>query len=167
MRVIPGRYYAIALADVDQSEWNTPDFRTTLRDRAVALSIDEGESKGPRPGPGPVMDVFGDVRMSRQMIALLALPVSLFAGATGAAQTAEPSTKAAATAILRGRVVAADSGQPLRRAQIHIMAMAGRFPRTTTTDASGRYEFTELPGALYTVMASKGSYVQLSYGQTR
>ena len=113
------------------------------------------------------MDVFGDVRMSRPLIALLALPVSLFAGATGAAQTAEPSTKAAATAILRGRVVAADSGQPLRRAQIHIMAMEGRFPRTTTTDASGRYEFTELPGARYTVMASKGGYVQLSYGQTR
>ena len=45
VRVIPGRYYAIALADVDQNEWNTPDFLTTLRDRAVALSIDEGESK--------------------------------------------------------------------------------------------------------------------------
>ena len=43
----------------------------------------------------------------------------------------------------------------------------GSLPRITTTDASGRYEFTELPGALYTVMASKGGYVQLSYGQTR
>ena len=39
--------------------------------------------------------------------------------------------------------------------------------RTTTTDASGRYEFTDLPGARYTVMASKGGYVQMSYGQTR
>jgi hypothetical protein len=45
MRLTPGRYYAIALAEVDQDEWNTPEFLATLRDRAVALSIDEGESK--------------------------------------------------------------------------------------------------------------------------
>ena len=45
MRLTPGRYYAIALADVDQNEWNTQEFLETLGDRAVALSIDEGESK--------------------------------------------------------------------------------------------------------------------------
>jgi hypothetical protein len=45
VRVIPGRYYAIALADVDQNQWSTPEFLTTLRDRALTLSIDEGESK--------------------------------------------------------------------------------------------------------------------------
>jgi hypothetical protein len=30
---------------VDQNEWNTPEFLATLRDRAVAVSIDEGDSK--------------------------------------------------------------------------------------------------------------------------
>jgi hypothetical protein len=100
-------------------------------------------------------------------IALFALLASLFHGASIAAQTAETPPQAAATARLRGRVVAAASGQPLRRAQVQIMAMEGRLIRMTTTDASGRYEFADLPPARYTVMASKGGYVQLSYGQTR
>ena len=37
----------------------------------------------------------------------------------------------------------------------------------TTTDADGRYEFKELPAGRYNVHASKGSYVQLQYGQLR
>src|SRR5580700_10412615 len=107
--------------------------------------------------------------MSRLLIARFALLASLFHGVTVVAQTAETS-KAAATATLRGRVVAAASGQPLRRALVRIMATEGAavpLLRSTTTDGSGRYEFTELPGGRYIVMATKGGYVQLSYGKTR
>jgi len=71
------------------------------------------------------------------------------------------------TAIVRGRVFAADNGQPLRKAQVRIVAPELRENRLTTTDAEGRYEFKELPAGRYTVTASKGSYVTLSYGQTR
>jgi hypothetical protein len=77
------------------------------------------------------------------------------------------------TATLRGRVVAADSGQPLRKAQVRIMSTvgpaAGQFPenRLATTDATGRYEFKELPSGRYTLTATKGSYVSLQYGQLR
>jgi hypothetical protein len=114
--------------------------------------------------------VIGDAKMSRLLIARFALLASLFHGVTVVAQTAETS-KAAATATLRGRVAAAASGQPLRRALVRIMAMevavAVPLLRSTTTDASGRYEFTDLPAGRYIVMASKGGYVQLSYGQTR
>ena len=54
------------------------------------------------------------------------------------------------TATLRGRVSAADSGQPLRRAQVNIFpgptpggAVASRpVSRNATTDNDGRYEFT-------------------------
>src|SRR4051812_6200553 len=70
-------------------------------------------------------------------------------------------------AILRGHVVAADSGQPLRKAQVRVFAAELRENRMTTTDADGRYEFKELPAGRYTVSASKGSYVGLSYGQQR
>jgi carboxypeptidase family protein len=70
-------------------------------------------------------------------------------------------------AIVRGRVVAADSGQPLRKAQVRIMSGELRENRMTTTDAEGKYEFKELPAGRYNVQASKGSYVQLQYGQLR
>jgi hypothetical protein len=70
-------------------------------------------------------------------------------------------------AIVRGRVVAADSGQPLRKAQVRITSNEFRENRMTTTDADGKYEFKELPAGRYNVQASKGSYVQLQYGQLR
>jgi carboxypeptidase family protein len=78
------------------------------------------------------------------------------------AQPAKPGK-----AILRGHVVAADTGQPLRKAQVRVMAPDMRENRMTTTDADGRYEFKELPAGRYTVSASKGSYVALQYGQLR
>jgi carboxypeptidase family protein len=82
------------------------------------------------------------------------------------------ASPAHADAILRGRVLAADSGQPLRRAQVRIALggpVAGGPPqnRATTTDSDGRYEFNELKPGRYTVSASKGSYIALSYGQRR
>jgi len=71
------------------------------------------------------------------------------------------------TATLRGHVVAADNGQPLRKAQVRIMAPELRENRLTSTDADGKYEFKEVVAGRYNVMASKGSFVQLQYGQQR
>ncbi len=71
------------------------------------------------------------------------------------------------TARLRGRVFAADNGVPLRRAQVHLTSPDMREGRMTTTDAQGAYEFKDLPAGRYTVSASKGSFVTLSYGQRR
>ncbi len=77
------------------------------------------------------------------------------------------NTPKTGTAVLRGRIVAADTGQPLRKAQVRIFSPELRENRTTTTDVQGRYEFKELPAGRYTINANKGSYVTLSYGQTR
>ena len=71
------------------------------------------------------------------------------------------------TAVLRGRVMGADSGQPLRRAQVRIGAAEIRENRMTTTDAEGRYEFKEVQAGRYIITAFKGSYVSLQYGQQR
>jgi hypothetical protein len=71
------------------------------------------------------------------------------------------------TSTLRGHVFAADSGQPLRKAQVRIMSMEMRENRLATTDAEGRYEFKEVRAGRYNISASKGSYVGLSYGQQR
>ncbi len=71
------------------------------------------------------------------------------------------------TSRLRGRVIAADTGQPLRKAIVRLSSPDIREGRSTTTDTNGLYEFRDLPGSRYTLSASKGSYVPLSYGQTR
>src|SRR4029077_18095257 len=39
--------------------------------------------------------------------------------------------------------------------------------RLAMTDVDGKYEVKELPAGRYTLFVSKGSFVQLSYGQTR
>jgi 5-hydroxyisourate hydrolase-like protein (transthyretin family) len=93
-------------------------------------------------------------------------------GFIAAAQIAPPPTQAPqaatpGTAILRGHVFAADSGQPLRKVQVRIFANEIREQRMTTTDANGAYEFKELRAGRYTITASKGSYVGISYGQQR
>ena len=75
--------------------------------------------------------------------------------------------RAAGTATIRGHVVAADSGQPLRKAQVRIVSGELRENRMTSTDADGKYEFKEVIAGRYNVSASKGSYVALQYGQLR
>ena len=72
-----------------------------------------------------------------------------------------------ASSVIRGRVFASDTGQPLRKAVVRANAPDLREGRMATTDEQGRYEMKELPGGRYTLNASKGSYVSLSYGQTR
>jgi hypothetical protein len=70
------------------------------------------------------------------------------------------------TARLRGRVVS-QTGLPVRRAQISLLAQGGGDRRQTTTDIDGRYEFVELAAGRYAVSASKAGFVGLSYGQRR
>lgn len=73
----------------------------------------------------------------------------------------------AGTATIRGHVVAADTGQPLRKAQVRAFSAELRENRLATTDARGQYELKDLPAGRYSLSASKGSYVALQYGQTR
>src|SRR5256885_119556 len=63
-----------------------------------------------------------------------------------------------ATATVRGHVVAGDTGQPLRKAQVRISSMDGgpgssRENRLATTDADGRYEFANLAAGAYLISA--------------
>lgn len=71
------------------------------------------------------------------------------------------------TAVLRGQVVAMDSGAPVRRAQVRVSAQNVREARLATTDADGRFEIRELAAGRYTMTASKGGFVTLQYGQRR
>jgi len=71
------------------------------------------------------------------------------------------------TAKISGRVVSADSGSPLRRAQVRIVAAEQRVMRSATTDAEGRYSFAELPAGRYTITVSRNGFVTLAFGQQR
>lgn len=71
------------------------------------------------------------------------------------------------TAVLRGFVMAADTGAPIRRAQVRVSASEAQDTRITATDEQGRFELKELVAGRYTVTASKGGFVTLQYGQRR
>src|SRR5436190_5055528 len=80
-----------------------------------------------------------------------------------------PATPTATgTAAIRGRVFAADSGRPLRRARIQINGpgLPGN-GQTTSTDADGRYEIRDLVGGRYNISVTRSGYLRLSYGQRR
>src|SRR5688572_3149140 len=63
-----------------------------------------------------------------------------------------------------GRVVAADSGNPLARARVQISSPALPKSRQMTTDASGRYEVTDLGAGRYRILVARAGFVSLEYG---
>lgn len=71
------------------------------------------------------------------------------------------------TAVIRGQIVSADTGAPIRRAQVRISSPEARESRVAATDAQGRFEVKELPAGRYTINASKAGFVTLQYGQRR
>ena len=71
------------------------------------------------------------------------------------------------TAIIKGTIVAADSGAPLRRVLVRATSPETRASGSTSSAADGKFEIKELPAGRYTVTVSKGAYVNMSYGQRR
>jgi hypothetical protein len=88
-------------------------------------------------------------------------------GVIGGSRTASQAPAAPGSATLRGHVFAADTSQPLRKAQVRIFAGEIGENRMASTDEHGGYEFNEVRAGRYTISASKGSYVSVSYGQQR
>ena len=70
------------------------------------------------------------------------------------------------TASIAGRVTTADSGAPIRRAEVRAMANSG-ISRLATTDGDGRFELRDMPAAQYRLTVSKSGFVPLTYGQGR
>lgn len=81
-----------------------------------------------------------------------------------------PPTPRAGSGAIRGRVVRADTGEPLRRVQVRVdeWSTADQSgPAATMTDAEGRYELAQLPAGRYQLKATRGGYVEVAYGQRR
>jgi protocatechuate 3,4-dioxygenase beta subunit len=91
-------------------------------------------------------------------------------GVSGLPQAPQPRDPRAATVkgtgSISGRVTAADTGLPIRRAVVTLAAQR----RATHTDHEGRYQFTQLPPGQYTIFANPGNhradYQSLPYGAT-
>jgi protocatechuate 3,4-dioxygenase beta subunit len=118
--------------------------------------------------------------MSRLLICLVAFwlaPSSTFSQDIGIAigggvvqangQPPRDARLATGHATIRGRVLASDGGQPMRRATVRVSAAELRVARTTFTDPDGRYDVRDLPAGRYSINASKPAFVNWSYGQTR
>lgn len=74
----------------------------------------------------------------------------------------------AGTAVLRGRVSAADTGRPLARARITAVPLEpGIGNRSVLTGNDGRYEIGQLPAGRYTITAARSGYLTLKSGQRR
>jgi hypothetical protein len=83
--------------------------------------------------------------------------------------TRDPQAQPAKTGTSRlsGRVTALDTGKPLRQVAVRAVAADIAHSASMWTDADGRWELTDLPAATYTITATKGGYVTVSYGQRR
>jgi hypothetical protein len=71
------------------------------------------------------------------------------------------------TAVIRGRIIALDSGRPLRRVRVTVNAPEIQESRSASTGSDGRFEIASLPAGNYTVMAQRSGYLRLGYGQKR
>ena len=127
------------------------------------LALMTGASAYPQPSPDPAGGVGPAV-----IEGLAQQPATTVAGPPRELVPTRPGT-----ATIRGRVLAADTGLPLRKVQVRLSSTGedrspARFEnQLTTTDASGRYEFGELPAGRYNLTAMKGGYVSFEYGQRR
>ena len=70
------------------------------------------------------------------------------------------------TGRIRGRVLAAEGGGPIRRAQVRISGQ-DIAPKAALTDAQGRFEFRDLPAGRFSLQATKSGFMSVQYGQTR
>src|SRR5262249_46214878 len=100
-------------------------------------------------------------------IATCAATLALLAQTFGSVPPQSTTADKPGTSTVSGRVVTADSGQPVRKAGVLLSPENFRDTRPTTTDADGAYEFTAIRAGRYQVSASKGGFIRVMYGQSR
>lgn len=108
----------------------------------------------------------------RRLVSVLAL--GLICGGVAAAQITMQQSPArdsmampTGPAEIAGTLMTdAETPQPVRRAEVRLIGSAGA-PRTTYTDANGRFVFRTLPLGRYTLEANKPGFVRAAYGARR
>ena len=100
------------------------------------------------------------------LAAVMAMPPAAAQAQPPAAPAKNEAPKA--TASIRGRITAADTGRGLRRAQVSISG--GDVPqhrRTAPTNGRGDFELRDLPPGRYTLSVTRSGYLSFEYGQRR
>lgn len=100
----------------------------------------------------------------------LVLVVTLAQSITGAPQVLPPAQRGGdvdpkGSALIRGRVTAADTGRPLRRARITVSGSPLVSGRSTSTNARGEFEIKDLPAGRFTIYVTRGGYIPTWLGQ--
>ena len=101
---------------------------------------------------------------------LIALALAAIAFAIGAKADQTPGAIAPRpkpSAALKGVVIDLITRAPVRSASVQLGPVEGPRPRVTNTDAEGRFQFTELPGGVYTVTATAPNYLRATLGARR
>jgi len=118
-----------------------------------------------RPVPAALLSVAGAALWS------ITLAAQSAPGPDPAAPPRDPSARPAAvvvgTGVVRGRVVSADTGLPLRRAKVSLRDGHEPHGRSVTTDAAGAFVFEGVPKGRYRLRASKARYVDTALGARR
>jgi Carboxypeptidase regulatory-like domain len=70
------------------------------------------------------------------------------------------------TSSIKGLVTAADTGAPIRGAEIRLSSR-GSYNRLVTTDGDGAYRLSDLPAGEYRLTVSRTGYTSLVFGQRR
>src|SRR4051812_6857604 len=70
----------------------------------------------------------------------------------------DPSPTQTTSATIRGHVLDASNGRPLRKVQVRAFAPELRENRVAITDNNGAYEIKNLPAGRFQLSASKGSF---------
>ena len=137
---------------------------------SLAAQTPGAGAQGPAPTPpGPAAGGRGGGRGQGPLGDPAQFPQSPGGGRAGrlGGQARDNAQAPQGTAKITGRVVSADSGNPIRRAQIRVTAPEVRTNRLAVTDSQGRYEITGLPAARFRLQVTKAGYVTLEYGQAR
>lgn len=105
--------------------------------------------------------------MIRHALAAVLVAVALSEAASARTSPSQDQAPSQGTASIAGRVVAGHTGRPVAGATVLLGSRELlRAPRTTKTDAQGRFEFAELVAGSYSLSARSARFLQTFYGQT-